>query len=366
MKSDTIIEIYCDKESEMLMNWRAGRCCGLVVLVLALCFAFIQPVLADTNIRVTVSDPDNPSPAVNEGNTVTTAGEAPTVTIGDNQVLGALSVTGKPGIQMPVGVGNRIKISLSPGVCYMQTPTSANYRNYVSWPNQVGSEKNQICDSSDQPGMVFECATPHTMVLRVGNIDSSAKAMLLRFNFDKTDYSCVRVAPFVGIVDEWEADTGTKVTRLEFFKLFVDIAPRSYTRHAKPLQAMEQKFTDLGDVRAVDKEIIRPLVDSLLVRGYSGGLLKPHTYITRNEAFALTGRAFGYMAITGFRDKVANWGDASINFGARRLLYWGEPAGSFNGQKEITRAEALELLQSSFETWSDNSNRPQGQALGFR
>ncbi len=349
------------------MNWRTARhWCGLVVIALAFCFAVAQPVLADANIRVMVSDPDNPSPASNEGNTVSTVGATPTVTVGENQVLGTLSITGKPGVQIPVEVGARIKISLSPGVCYMQTPTSANYRNYVSWPSQVGSEKNQICDSSDQPGMVFECATPHTMILRVGHIDSSAKAMLLCFYFNKADYSCVRVAPFVGIADEWAADTETKVTRLEFFKLFVDIAPDSYTRHAKPLQTMEQNFTDLGDVDRVDKEIIRPLVDSLLVRGYSGGLLKPHAYITRNEAFALTGRAFGYLAITGFRDKVANWGDASINYGARRILYWGDPDGRFNGQKELSRAEVLEIIQSCFETWSDNSNRLQGQALGFR
>ncbi|MGE5389593.1 MAG: S-layer homology domain-containing protein [Deltaproteobacteria bacterium] len=348
------------------MNWRAGHWYRLVAMVLALCFAMAQPVLADANIRVIISDPDNPSAGPDDSNTVASAGSAPDVAAGENQVLGTLSITGKTGVQVPVQAGDRIKISLSPGVCYMRTPSSTNYRNYVTWPSQVGSEKNQICDSKDRPGMIFECATPHSLILRVGNIDSSARAMLLCFRFDQPDYSCVRVAPFVGIADEWASDSKTKVTRLDFFKLFLTVAPERYIGRAEPPLTMEQKFSDLGDVDILDKEVIRPLVDSYLIRGYAGGLFKPHAYVSRNEAFAVAGRAFGYLAVTSFQDKVAGWGDASINYGARRILYWGEPDGTFGGQKALTRAEALKLLQSCFETRSVGSNRLQGQDLGFR
>lgn len=353
----------------MVMNRQLGHWCGLVILVmLTFCFAVSQPVLADTNIQVTVSDPDRLAGDNREGNTINTPGVAPSVSIGENQVLGTFSITGKPGIQVPVQVGNRIKISLSPGVCYMKVPTSSTYRKYVSWPKQVGEENNQICDSKGIQGMIFECATPHSMVLRVGNIDTSAKAMLLCFNFDQKDYSCVRVAPFIGIVDQYANDSVNKVTRLEFFKLFTAIAPNSYIRLevGQPTITMEQKFSDLGSVSPADREIIRPLIDSMLVYGYSNGLLKPDANITRNEAFALTGRSFGYVSMPRFRDGVANWGDASINYGARRFLYWGYSDGTFRGDNAISRPEALELLQNCFETRAmERADKAQGRILGF-
>jgi len=348
------------------MKWRAGYWCGLVMVLLALCFGLTQPALADANIRVTISDPDHPSVVQNEGYTISTASDTPTVSIGENQILGTVSVAGKSGVQVPLQAGARIKISLSPGVCYMRTPSSANYRDYVSWPRQVGEEKNQVCDNQHQPGMIFDCATPHSMILRVGNIDSSARGMLLCFNFDKKDYSCVRVAPFIGIADEWTADSQTKLTRLEFFKRFITVAPSTYIGQTSSTLSLEQKFSDLGEVDSSDQEVIRPLIDSYLVHGYAGGLLKPNAFITRNEAFALAGRGFGYLSISGFQDRVASWGDASINYAARRVLFWGDPAGSFSGQKELTRVEALQLLQSCFETRADRSDRLQGQALGFR
>lgn len=354
------------------MNRRLGHRCGLAVLVmlimLAGCLAVSQPVLADTDIKATISDPDHPSVGDNAGNTLAEASMSPVVSIGDNRVLGAVSVKGKPGIKVPVKVGDRVKISLSTGVCYMRTPTSANYRKYVSWPQQVGDEKNQICDAPGIPGMIFETATPHSMVLRVGNVDSSANAMLLVFNFDQEDYSCVRVAPFIGIVDQYAGDSVNKLTRLEFFKLYERIVPSRYIGRSTMMAtgSMEEKFSDLAGVNYVDKEIIRPLIDSGLVRGYPGGLLKPDANITRNEAFALVGRSFGHVSMPRFRDDVADWGDASINYGARRFIYWGYSDGTFRGDNPISRPEALELLQNCFETRSaGNQDRLEGSILGF-
>ena len=351
------------------MNLRAGHWYGLLMLVmLALCFAITEPVLADTNIGATISDPDHPSAGENEGNTIAEVSGSPSVSVGDNQVPGKISIKGKPGIKLPVKVGDRVKISLSPGVCYMRTPNCTTYRNYVSWPQQAGNEKNQIYDAPGVPGMIFETATPHSMVLRVGNIDSTANTMLLVFNFDQEDYSCVRVAPFIGIVDQFAGDSVNKLTRLDFFKLFVTIAPIRYISPSPGMatKSMEDKFSDLDGMTPWDKEIIRPLIDSGLVDGYAGGYLKPNAYITRNEAFAVAGRGFGHMAMTGFRDGVAKWGDASINYAARRFLYWGYPDGTFRGDNPLSRAQALELLQSCFETRAlEDSNQIQGQALGF-
>jgi len=347
------------------MNWRAGYWLGLIMLgVLAFCLAAVQPVLADGDIRVTISDPDHLG-AVG-GYSIATASETPTVSAGENRVLGTLTVTGKTGVEVPVEVGDRIKISLSTGVAYMKIPNQSTYRKYVSWPKEVGKEENKICDGKGHPGMILECATPHSMVLRVGNIDSSAKAMLLTFNFDQEDYSSVRIAPFIEIIDQWKGDSVSKVSRLEFFKMFVRIAPNYYIGRKITTQTMEEKFNDLSGLDPVDKEIIRPLSDSMLVRGYAGGMLKPQANITRNEAFAVAGRSFGYMSITGFRDGVAGWGDASINYAARRILYWGYPDGMFRGQNALTRSEALELLEDCFETKSMvEANRLQGQTLGF-
>ena len=130
----------------------------------------------------------------------------------------------------------------------MRVPDATNYRKYVRWPESIGNEKNQIRDGTDQPGMIFECATPHSMVLRVGNIDSSAGAMLLEFNFDQEDFSQVRVAPFVTIADQFAADYQSVLSRLDFFKLYAGIAPASYVKHIpeKLTKTMEERFFDLA------------------------------------------------------------------------------------------------------------------------
>lgn len=348
------------------MNCRAGYRWGLLMFgVLAFFLAALQPVLADVDIRVTISDPDHPG-MKSGGYTTAVASDTPTVSAGENRVLGTITITGKPGVEAPVKVGDRIKISLSSGVAYMKVPTQDTYRQYVSWPRGVGQAANKICDGPGQPGMILECATPHSMILRVNHVDSSAPALLLRFNFEQEGYSCVRIAPFIVITDQWSADNVSKVSRLEFFKMFVPIAPNYYIGQKISNQTMEEKFSDISGLDPLDKEIIRPLSDSLLVHGYAGGLLKPQANITRNEAFALAGRSFGYMSTGGFRDGVAIWGDAAINYAARRILYWGYPDGMFRGQNELTRAEALELLENCFESRSmGDADRLQGQALGF-
>jgi len=333
--------------------------------LLAFLLVAVQPVLADVDIRVTISDPDHPG-VQSGGYTTAVASDTPTVSAGDNRVLGTITITGKPGVEAPVKVGDRIKIALSSGVAFMKVPTGDTYRQYVTWPREVGQASNKICDGPGQPGMILDCATPHSMILRVNHVDSSASALLLRFNFEQEGYSCVRIAPFIEITDQWSGDNVSKVSRFEFFKMFVRIAPKSYIGQKISPQTMEEKFSDIKALEPLDKELIRPLIDSLLVHGYVGGLLKPQANITRNEAFALAGRSFGYISTGGFRDGVAVWGDASINYAARRILYWGYPDGMFRGQNELTRAEALELLENCFESQSmSDADRLQGQALGF-
>ncbi|WP_054693303.1 hypothetical protein [Syntrophomonas palmitatica] len=245
----------------------------LLFVAAGLCWFLCTPARADTDITITISDPDHPGRPQGQGNTVYSVTASPVVKAGENQVLGTLRVTGREGIKVPVKPGDRIKISLPPGICYMRAPNAINYRSYVRWPETFNGCQNQIRDTKDKPGMVFDCATPHSMILKVGNVDESADAMLLEFIFDQENYSSVRIAPFIEQAAEFMADPKGKITRLEFFKLYARIAPPWYTENipASIPKSMEERFSDLGAVSPFDKEIIRPLVDSWLIRGYKDG-----------------------------------------------------------------------------------------------
>ena len=112
-----------------------GRWILLTLLfALAWCCTVVHPAMADADIKVSISNPDNPNQGSGEGNTVNTVVGAPSVSIGDNQILGLVRVTGKPAIKVPIQPGSRIKLSLSCGVCYMRVPDATNYRKYVRWP----------------------------------------------------------------------------------------------------------------------------------------------------------------------------------------------------------------------------------------
>ncbi len=342
----------------------------LLIIVTGVFLFLAAPARADTDISVTISDPDHPGRPQSQGNTVYSVTAAPVVKAGENQMLGTVQVTGREGIKVPVGPGARIKISLPPGICYMREPNADNYRQYVRWPDTYNGLKNQIRDSKDVPGMIFDCATPHSMILKVGNVDETADTMLIEFIFDKENYSSVRIAPFIAHAADLLAEPEGKMTRLEFFKLFAQVAPPWYVNHSKPAQkTMEERFSDLGSMSPLDKELIRGLVDSWLVRGYKDGTLGPEKYITRGEAVAIAGRGYGRLGTrAGYRDIIPSWGDAAITCAATARLIPDYFTGLFHGNDFLNRANALSLLQNCLERQTIEGPVPQyavGQSIGY-
>ena len=91
-----------------------------LVVCLGFFLALPQSVKADTNLVITISDPDRTIGEQNyAGNTINTVLSNPVVHSGENCELGTLRITGKPEIAVPVLPGQRIKISLPKGVAYM-------------------------------------------------------------------------------------------------------------------------------------------------------------------------------------------------------------------------------------------------------
>lgn len=125
------------------------RLLGLGIIILVVC---LNPAsLQAKDLKVNLTDPDRPG-MVGTGNTVSTVLSIPTVAYGENQVLGTVRITGKPGIRVPLQEGQKIMAELDPGVCYMCTPTPENYRDYIDWPAIIDGQTNQITD----PGPHYE------------------------------------------------------------------------------------------------------------------------------------------------------------------------------------------------------------------
>lgn len=345
----------------MKIDFGLKRILWLAVIALAMVNLCSVPVWADTEIKATISDPDNPGRNTEgSGNTVNTVLSTPTVSRGENRVLGTIRISGKPGIAVPVKPGQKVMLTLPLGTSYMQTPRPDNYRMYVEWPELIDGEQNQICDNDGQAGMEFIAATPHSLILEVGNIDSNAKVMALDFVFSHEELSMVRIAPFVEIAAEYSQDTQGQIKRIEFFRLLsgITLPFADSVIKSKPAQEYSVKdFKDTINLDPADLDDIEALVKDGFIRGDGQGCLRPDDYITRAEAACLLGNVFvttGCRAM--FIDSIPPWAEPGINSAYAGGIIYGYPDGSFRPYNFITRSEAISLLQRCFESYSKKSD----------
>ena len=94
----------------------SGRFLLLMLLLMLLLLITPVAVWAESDIKITVTDPTRQGgvfyegATVNEGTTVNTVLSSPQVSHGENKVLGTLRITGKKGIAEPVQQGNRVMV----------------------------------------------------------------------------------------------------------------------------------------------------------------------------------------------------------------------------------------------------------------
>ncbi len=313
---------------------------------------------AETDIKISICDPDRPQipGQQQEGNTVYSVLSSPQVGYGENRELGTVRAAGKPGIAIPVAQGKKVKITLPVGISYMQIPTSENYRNYVEWPTAINGQANQIADQAGKPGMKFVSASPRTLTLQVESLNTAAPVMALDFVFNKANYSTVRVSRILEDVEKYSADTEGQLSRLEFFRLLVDVSlPFSsgplISAESKP--GWEARFTDLKDLPAADLGKISPLLEAGFVNGYPGGKLLAGQSISRAEAVNLAGKVFaGSGKKASFKDPIPAWAVAGIDSAVSGGIVAGYPDGSFQGERLLNKAEALAIVQNCLESYS--------------
>lgn len=308
---------------------------------------------ADSDIAITVSDPDSGSEKIHEGNTVNTVLSTPKVSFGDNRVMGTLRITGKKDIAIPVKPGNKVMVTLPVGTCYMQAPTGDTYENYVEWPEILVGEKNQIQDNKDVPGIKFISGTPRSITVEVNNIDTSGKIMVMDFIFNKENYSMLRVSRLIDVAKEYSENPDEKVTRLEFMKNLVDLTlpfPSCPLKIVYNDKILTGRFLDSGKMSPQDLDKIKPLIDSGVIVGCQN-LLEPDNYLTRAEAANAVGKLFPTSEQnTNFTDNLPAWA-LGIKAAAAKGIIIGYPDGTFKPDQFITKSEVLTLLQRTLESY---------------
>lgn len=326
----------------------------MILVIVLLSVTIPNVVWADSEMKITVTDPDHGSGVFNEGTTVNTVLSTPKVNFGENRVLGTLRISGKQGISEPVQQGNKVMVSLPLGVCYMQSPNSDNYRNYVKWPEVLEGVNNQICDTSNKTGVKFIAGTPHSLTVEITNVDTSAKQMALDFVFDKENYSSVRISRLLDVSQEYMNEPKGKVTRLEFFELMADTTlPFAscplIVRDSNGL--ITDRFSDVAKLTAKEVDKIKPLVDTGIINGYQDGMLKPNDYITRVEVANLLGKIFPHEEKkTYFKDTIPEWAlgmNAAVSHGIAEAY----PDGTFKSEEYITKLDVLNMLQKTLEAY---------------
>ncbi|NPV92995.1 MAG: S-layer homology domain-containing protein [Firmicutes bacterium] len=335
------------------MKTKKLRIVTVMSLVLLLCFP--AAALAEGGFSIDVSDPDSTAGVDNYiGSTVNTALSVPRVGFGDERALGTLRITEKTGAEASVSEGNKVKISLPLGTCYMQTPTRENYRRYVTWPAEIDGMKNRISDNEGQPGLRFVEGTPRSITVEVGHLDPSGKTMAIDFVFDQEGYSTVRLTRLIESGREYISDPEGPVTRGEFFLLLSDITrsiPSCPLNWADDESPLAERFPDLDTMSQSELNRIKPLVDSGVIQGYPGGEMRPSEYITRAEAVNLVGKILPFREdLSGFSDPLPGWGTGILNAVHQGIAY-GYPDGTFRPGQPITRAETLVLLQKTLESY---------------
>ena len=142
-----------------------------------------------------------------------------------------------------------------------------------------------------------------------------------------------------------------KITRAEvatiFFRMLTDESRNAYW-------SQSNSFTDVA-ADAWYNNAISTMANAGILDGYEDGSFHPNGYITRAEFATIAVRFFdlSYQGEDLFPDIDGHWAQDYINQAADAGIIEGYPDGTFGPQKQITRAEAVTLVNRTLDRHPD-------------
>ena len=142
-----------------------------------------------------------------------------------------------------------------------------------------------------------------------------------------------------------------KITRAEvatiFFRMLTDESRNAYW-------SQSNDFTDVA-ADAWYNNAISTMANAGILDGYEDGSFHPNGYITRAEFATIAVRFFdlSYQGEDLFPDIDGHWAQDYINQAADAGIIEGYPDGTFGPQKQITRAEAVTMVNRTLDRHPD-------------
>ena len=142
-----------------------------------------------------------------------------------------------------------------------------------------------------------------------------------------------------------------KITRAEvatiFFRMLTDESRNAYW-------SQSNSFTDVA-AGAWYNNAISTMANAGILDGYEDGSFHPNGYITRAEFATIAVRFFdlSYQGEDLFPDIDGHWAQDYINQAADAGIIEGYPDGTFGPQKQITRAEAVTMVNRTLDRHPD-------------
>ena len=142
-----------------------------------------------------------------------------------------------------------------------------------------------------------------------------------------------------------------KITRAEvatiFFRMLTDESRNAYW-------SQSNDFTDVA-ADAWYNNAISTMANAGILDGYEDGSFHPNGYITRAEFATIAVRFFdlSYQGEDLFPDIDGHWAQEYINQAADAGIIEGYPDGTFGPQKQITRAEAVTMVNRTLDRHPD-------------
>ena len=145
-----------------------------------------------------------------------------------------------------------------------------------------------------------------------------------------------------------------KITRAEvatiFFRMLTDESRNEYW-------SQSNDFTDVA-ADAWYNNAISTMANAGILDGYEDGSFHPNGYITRAEFATIAVRFFdlSYQGEDLFPDIDGHWAQDYINQAADAGIIEGYPDGTFGPQKQITRAEAVTMVNRTLDRHPDQDH----------
>ena len=145
-----------------------------------------------------------------------------------------------------------------------------------------------------------------------------------------------------------------KITRAEvatiFFRMLTDESRNAYW-------SQSNSFTDVAE-DAWYNNAISTMANAGILEGYEDGSFHPNGYITRAEFATIAVRFFdlSYQGEDLFPDIDGHWAQDYINQAADAGIIEGYPDGTFGPQKQITRAEAVTMVNRTLDRHPDQDH----------